>query len=147
MSDYDRILNALLDKPFYVIDFLPRPVAKDSQGQFFEVENYLLNNYERYGLQDRFIRVLLKLMSYERTIVQWGAWIEQPAPELIAQIVDTIMDNHSGTMNMLFPDQNALLVFAWDCLNLTLYNPSAALIELAAQIAQSEGLFCWKSRV
>lgn len=104
MSDYDRILNALLEKPSYVIDFLPRPVPKESQGQFFKVENYLLNNYERYGLRDRFIRVLLKLMCYERTIVQWGAWIEQPKPALVAEIVDTIMENHSGTMNMLLPD-------------------------------------------
>lgn len=92
-----------------MIDFLPRQVPKDADGQFFRIENYMLNNYEHYGLRDKFIRTILKLMCYCRVIVHWSEWIEQPAPELIAEIVDTIMDNHSGYMNMLLPDKNALL--------------------------------------
>ncbi len=147
MSDNDSVLNDLLEKQYYVIDFLPRQVPKDVDGQFFKIENYLLNNYERYGLRDRFIRTLLKLMCYYRVIVHWNEWIEQPAPERIAEIVDTIMENHSGYMNMLFPDKNTLLVLEWDCLHLTLYNPDAELIELAEQLARSEGLFCWKPTV
>lgn len=82
-------------------------------------------------------------MCYYRVIVHWGEWIEQPASELVAEIVDTIMENHSGYMNMLLPDKNALLVFEWDCLNLALYNPDAELTELAEQVAQAEGLF-WR---
>lgn len=144
MSENDNILNNLLEMQCYVIDFLPRQVSKDAVGQFFKIENYLLNNYERYGLKERFICIILKLMCYYRVIVHWDEWIEQPASELIAEIVDSIMENHSGYMNMLLPDKNALLIFEWDCLNLTLYNPDAELIELAKQLAQSEGLFCWK---
>lgn len=143
-NDNNSVLNDLLEKPYYVIDFLPRQVPRDGDGQFFRIENYLLNNYERYGLRDRFIRTILKLMCYYRVTVHWGEWLEQPAPEQIAEIVDTIMENHSGYMNMLFPDKNALLVLEWDCLNLTLYNPDAELIALAEQAAQSEGLFCRK---
>ena len=145
MNDNTSIINDLLGKPCYVIDFLPRQVPKDANGQFFKTENYLLNNYERYGLRDRFIRTILKLMCYYRVILHWGEWIEQPTPELIAETVDTIMENHSGYMNMLLPDKNALLVFEWDCLNLTLYNPDAELAELTKQVAQSEGLFFRKA--
>lgn len=144
MSDNDSVLNDLLEKQCYVIDFLPKQVPKDADGQFFKIENYLLNNYERYGLRDRFIRTILKLMCYYRITVHWGQWLEQAAPELIAEIVDTIMENHSGYLNMLLPDKNALLIFEWDCLNLTLYNPDTELIELAEQLARSEGLFCWR---
>ncbi len=146
MSDKAGIISDLLEKPCYVIDFLPMQVPKGADGQFFKIENYLLNNYERYGLKDRFIRIILKLMCYYRVIVHWGEWIEQPAPELIAEIVDTIMENHSGYINMLLPDKNALLVIEWDCLNLTLYNPDAELTELAEQLAQSEGLFFRKAQ-
>lgn len=53
-------INRLLEKPCYIIDFLPRQVPKDCGGQFFKVENYLLNNYERYGLRDKYIRIILK---------------------------------------------------------------------------------------
>ena len=31
------------------------------------------------------------------------------------------MDCHSGTLTCLFPDELALLVFDWDCLNLSIY--------------------------
>ena len=56
----------------------------DCGGQFFKVENYLLNNYERYGLRDKYIRIILKLMCYYRVSVHWGDWIEQPTSEQIA---------------------------------------------------------------
>lgn len=141
MKENDTLVNELLGKPCYVIDYLPVQVSKDAGGQFFKVENYLLNHDERCGLRNRFACFLLKLMCYERTIVHWGGWIEQPAPEQIAEIVDVIMDNHSGFMNLLLPDRNALLVLEWDCLNLTLYNPDEALTALVRQLAQSEGLF------
>ena len=33
------------------------------------------------------------------------------------------MANHSVTLNCLFPDENMLLVFDWNYLNLSIYNP------------------------
>lgn len=137
MSDIKR----LLEKPCYIIDFLPQQVQKDCGGQFFKVETYLLNNYERYGLRDKYVRIILKLMCYYRVSVHWGEWIEQPAPEQIAKIIDEIMYNHSGWMDMLFPDKDALLQFEWDCMNLSIYNPDDEMRELLEQIAWSEGMF------
>lgn len=47
----------------------------------------------------------------------WNSWIDRPTPEWIEDTVSEIMTNHSGTLNDLFPDENVLLVFDWDCLN------------------------------
>ena len=127
-------INRLLEKPCYIIDFLPIQVPKDCGGQFFKVENYLLNNYERYGLRDKYIRIILKLMCYYRV-----------APEQVADIINKIMCNHSGWMDMLFPDKNALLQFEWDCMNLSFYNPDEEMRELLEQIARSEGMFFRKA--
>lgn len=138
-------INRLLKKPCYIIDFLPIQVPKDCGGQFFKVENYLLSNYERYGLRDKYIRIILKLMCYYRVSVHWGDCIEQPAPEQVADIIDKIMCNHSGWMDMLFPDKNALLQFEWDCMNLSFYNPDEEMRELLEQIARSEGMFFRKA--
>lgn len=138
-------INRLLEMPCYIIDFLPRQVPKDCGEQFFKVENYLLNNYERYGLRDKYIRIILKLMCYYRVLVHWGEWIEQPTPEQVAEIIDKIMYNHSGWMDMLFPDKDALLQFEWDCMNLSIYNPDKEMCELLKQIAQSEGMFFQKA--
>jgi len=40
-------------------------------------------------------------MCYYPVSVYWGDWIEQPTPEQVVEIIDTIMENHSGDMNYL----------------------------------------------
>ena len=134
-----------MEKPCYIIDFLPQQVPQNSNGQFFKVETYLLNHYEEYGLRSHLIRILLKIMCYYRVSVHWGEWIEQPAPAQIAEIIDTILSCHSGYMDLLLPEQNVLLQFEWDCLHLSVYNPDAEMCELLSQIAASEGMFWRKS--
>ena len=138
-----QIINRLLETPCYIIDFLPRQVPKDCGGQFFKVENYFLNHYNRYGLRDSFISIILKAMCYYPISVYWGEWIEQPSPEQVAEIIDTIMENYSGDMNMLFTSKGALLQFGWDCLNISIYNPDEEMCVLFEQLATSEGMF-WR---
>ena len=90
----DALVEELLTKDVYIVDYLPRTVPKNSGGQYFDVEYHLLNS-----------------------------------------------PRHSGTLTCLFPDELALLVFDWDCLNLSIYHPSAEMQQLLAPIAASEGLF------
>lgn len=142
MNQIDR----LLESPCYIIDFLPESVPEDCGGQFFKVENFFLNNYERYGIRDRFIRIILKIMCYYPISVQFGDWIEQPSPDEISKIINTIMGNHSGDVNMLFTNKNALLQFGWDCLNISIYNPDKEMCALFEKIAVSEGMFWRKSK-
>lgn len=138
-----QIVDGLLETPCYIIDFLPQEVPKDCGGQYFKVENYFLNHSDRYGLRDRVIRTILKAVCYYPVLVHWGEWIEQPSPEQVAEIIDTIMENHSGDMNMLFTSKDALLQFGWDCLNISIYNPDEEMCRLFEKIAISEGLF-WR---
>lgn len=113
--------------------------------QFFDVEYYLLNSKKYCTLKDKFVCVILKLMCYCHILVLWNRWIDKPKPELIENAVTEIMVNHSGTLNCLFPDENMLLVFDWDCLNLSVYNPPEKARRLLEKIAFSEGLFWRKS--
>lgn len=53
------------------------------------------------------------------------------------------MENHSGTLNVLFVEADALLVFDWDCLNLSVYNLTEDVQSIMERIAFSEGLF-WR---
>lgn len=138
-----QIVDRLLETPCYIIDFIPQQVPKNCGGQYFKVENYFLNHSDRYGLRDRFIRTILKAMCYYPVSVYWGEWIEQPSPEQVAEIIDTIMENHSGDMNMLFTSKDALLQFGRDCLNISIYNPDEEMCRLFEKIATSEGMF-WR---
>ena len=137
-----QTINRLLNKKYYIIDYLPVQVPKDSKGQFFEVESYLLGNMERYGLQDRFIGIILKVMCYYRiSVLITEEWIEQPSSDMIVGFAEEIIQNHSGTINILFPEKDALLVVEGDCLNMTVYNPDDEMCTLMKDIAASEGMF------
>ena len=70
-------------------------------------------------------------------------WADRPSPKLIEGAVCEIMENHSGTLNVLFVDKDVLLVFDWDCLNLSVYNPTEDVQSIMERIAFSEGLF-WR---
>lgn len=138
-----EIIDRLLDKTCYIIDFLPETVSRKSAGRFLDVEYYLINSEKHNIIKDKFVGVILKLMCYYHISVLWNGWIDSPKPKLIEKVVSEIMRNHSGTLNCLFPDQDMLLIFDWDCLNLSIYNPTAEAVQLLRQIAFSEGLF-WR---
>ena len=141
-SKMERI-NALLKKPCFIMDFLPEQAKADNGGQFFDVEYYLLNSDKHIGLKDRFVAVILKLMCYYHVSILWNGWVDLPSPKMIEEAVCEIMGNHSGTLNVLFVEEDALLVFDWDCLNLSVYNPSEKAQSIMERIAFSEGLF-WR---
>ena len=139
-SKMERI-NALLEKPCFIMDYLPEQVEPDNGGQFFDVEYYLLNSDKHTGLKDRFVAIILKLMSYYHVSILWNGWVDRPSPKIIEEAVCEIMGNRSGTLNVLFVEEDALLVFDWDCLNLSVYNPSEDVQSIMERIAFSECLF------
>lgn len=143
MEQTSRI-DELLEKPCYVIDFLPEQVRPDAGGQFFDVEYYLLNSDKHFSLKDKFVNIILKLMCYYHVSIQWESWMDRPSPQSVEEAVNTIMSNHSGCLNILLPEENVLVVFAWDSLNLSVYNPSEKVQTLMQKIAVSEGVFWWK---
>ena len=144
MNDMFKKINELLEKPCHVIDFLPQRVPNTSNGHFFDVEYYLLNSKKRHEMKNRYVNIILKLMCYYRTSILWNGWNNNPKPADIEDAVSEIMENHSGTLNILFPNEETLLVFEWDCLNFAVYNLSESMKEIVEKIALSEGFFCWK---
>lgn len=87
---------------------------------------------------------ILKLMCYYHVSIQWKGWMDSPSPQTAEEAISTIMDNHSGWLNVLLPKENALVVFEWDCLNLSIFNPSEKIQLLMQKISASEGLSFWK---
>lgn len=50
MENGMKKIDALLEKPCYIIDFLPEQVEPDNGGQFFEVEYFLLGSDKHIGV-------------------------------------------------------------------------------------------------
>ena len=130
--------------PCYSIDFLPQPIPPAALSQFRTIQHHLLNSEKRQEIKNRIVNILLKLLCFFPACVLWDGWKEQPSPQLIEQAVDTVMENHSGSLYLLFWQEESLLVFEWDALSLSLYHPSQQLLDLAQTIARSEGFFLYQ---
>jgi hypothetical protein len=144
MEDKNRKLEELLQTPCYSIDFLPQPIPPAALSQFRTIQYHLLNGEKRQEIKNRIVNILLKLLCFFPACVLWDGWKEQPNPQLIEQAVDTVMENHSGSLYLLFWQEESLLVFEWDALSLSLYHPSQQLLNLAQTIARSEGFFLYQ---
>ena len=136
----------LLEKPYWVVDILPKQVPKDSAGQYFKVEQYFLKR--RPALCEKFVRVLLKLNCYlDMELSEDGdSWTLNPAPEALEKEIGACMDDGpaKAILYVFLRLEKTLIVIDWDSTNMTLYNPSETLLDLVRQLVMPEGLYLWK---
>ena len=133
-------IEELLEKPYWVIDILPKQVPADSPGRFFAVEQLLLAHPQVEALRARKLSVLLKLYCYHdlRISTDYGeTWTENPDPGELSSALDS-------ELYLLLPDEEALITADPGDIYMTLYNPSDDLLALVRQLAESEGLFVWQ---
>ena len=140
---FDEITERLLETPYWVIDFLPMQVPQDAHGQFFAVERYYLEEPRLECLSHQFADVLLKLNCYhDLTVSRGDEWVKNPEPEAMVAWLKEAMKH--GHLCLLIDDGDALVTASSGNTNLTLYNPSPALLKLSRQLASAAGLFLWK---
>ncbi len=133
------MMEELLNKPYWVIDFLPRQVPAKGGGQFFAVEEYYLRSPLRRG----FAEILLKLNCYYDIEVcepETEKWQKNPPPEAL---FSWIADNEKD-LCVLLPAENALITANRDDLYMTVYAPSEELLQLLRSLAAASGLFLWQ---
>ena len=139
------MIEELLEKPYWVVDLLPVQVPADAPGQYFSVEEYYLQPERIRLLHGKFADILLKLNCYFDFRVCYDAeerWEENPDPETLA--AKFAEDGEAWTLYFFLPSEQALIMVNSDDLYMTVYGPTARLMEILRQLAQSEGLFMWK---
>ena len=133
-------IEELLEKPYWVIDILPKQVPADSPGRFFAVEQHVLASPRNEVLAEHKLSLLLKLYCYYdlRISTDYGeTWIENPDPGELSRASDS-------ELYLLLPDEEALITADPGDIYMALYNPSDDLLALVRQLAESEGLFVWQ---
>ena len=143
-QSFDRITEQLLEKPYWVIDFLPKQVPQDSRGQFFAVECYCLEEPRHGRLCRQLADVLLKLNCYHDLTVNYGGngWVKNPEPAtLVAWLNEALQHGH---LCALIDDGTTLITASGSNTYLTLYNPSSDLLQLARHLAAAAGLHLWQ---
>ena len=124
--------EALMKKPYWIVDILPFRVPEDSPGQYFSVEKYFVET--RIGdIRRRRLNVILKLNCYLDIVMDGET---NPPPEKIAEIMNT------GHVCIMIG--NAMILFEPDDTHMTVFDPDERLLALVKEIAASEGLFVWQ---
>ena len=137
------MIEALLEKPCWVIDFLPEQVPARSAGQYFAVEEFYLRDAEQSDLRRSFARILLKINCYYDLQVcepQAANFVLNPAPE---QLYSWIEENKKD-LCILLPGEKALLTLNREDTCMAVYNPSERLLGLLGRLAAAAGLFLWQ---
>ena len=139
-----ELVENLLERPYWVIDFLPMQVPEDSRGQFFAIEQYYLTGQRHERLRRQFADVLLKLNCYHDLTVNHGGedWLRNPDPEALVAWLDEALQH--GHLCALIDDGDALVTASGGDTNLTLYNPSPDLLQLVQSLTTASGLNLWQ---
>ena len=138
-------IESLLEKPYWLIDVLPKQVPSGSAGQYFKVERYFLSQLDEICM--RYARILIRLNCYYDLQVSTDGetWIQNVSPEDLVRHFEESAASHSP-LSILIGSDEALITFSGDDHYMTLYNPDEELLELARQCAGAEGLFVWGPR-
>ena len=135
------IIDDYLEKPYWVIDILPKQVPADSRGQFFAIEQYFLCDEQTERRCRQFCNILMKLNCYEDIAVCGLSeeWTINPHP---ADLEQWLLERKP--LLVFIEASDALLTINGDDIYMTVYNPDEALLQLLRPLAASEGLVLWK---
>ena len=89
------IIESLLEKPCWVIDFLPHQVPAEQGRQFFKIEKLLLQSPHINQLYDKFAAILLQLYCYydiHLCMNDDDVWAFNPEPEHLLNAVHTVLE-------------------------------------------------------
>ena len=138
-------IEEYLNKPYWVIDILPKQVSADGRGQYFKIEKYYLEHPQIDNIYRKFTNILLKLNCYEDIDVSHDGdeWITNPAPhELEVALLGSMAEKHM--FYIILKSADVLITVSGDDTYITVYNPTEESKELIDSLAVSEGLFMWK---
>ena len=128
-------MEELLQRPYWVIDILPKQVPKDSPGQYFAVEDYFRKGERFAAIKQKHISVILKLNCYRQISIDGEPGVNPP-PEHIAE------EMRNRDLYLLVDD--AVILSERDDTYMTVFNPDEKLLRLIRTLAAAEGLFVWK---
>jgi hypothetical protein len=129
-------IECLLEKSFWVVDFLPEQVSAERSKQYFAAEDFCCNSQYVNQLYQKFAYLVIKLSCYFDID-------GNPSPKIIFESVNGCTTR--GYVNFLFADEDVLVTLNGGDLYMTVYNPNEKFLRLLRSLVASEGLFLRKS--
>lgn len=139
-------IDKLMEKPYWIVDILPKQVPANAEGQYFKIEQYYLKRMPH--LCRKYVDMLLKLNCYFDLAVSNDGenWENNPEPKKLEQSVGACMSEEptESSLFIFLKSSEVLLVIGRDSTYMTMYNPTEEVLELIRQLATSEGFFVWQ---
>lgn len=129
-------IECLLEKSFWVVDFLPEQVSAERSKQYFAVEEFCGKGRYINQLYQKFAYLVIKLSCYFDID-------GNSSPKIIFESVNCCTTK--GYVNFLFADEDVLVTLNGGDLYMTVYNPNERFLQLLRSLVASEGLFLRKS--
>ena len=141
----DLTLEEYLNKPYWVIDILPKQVPADGKGQYFRIDKYFLEHPQIDNIYRKFTTILLKLNCYEDIDMSHDGdeWMTNPAPHELETALLKCMDDKQ-MFYIILKSADVLISVSSDDTYMTVYNPTEETVELIGSLAGSEGLLMCK---
>ena len=146
-TEYDRIIEHLIDGPYWVADILPKRVPAGKPDRYFDVEKYFLQKARIREIYRRYAEILIRLNCYYSMAVSFDggeSWGEDPDPSDFVKNVLEAPD--TAQLRVLFPAQNAMIDLDLGYTDLAVYDPDANILDLLRPMLLAEGFFLWPGK-
>ena len=99
-------IESLLEKPYWLIDVLPKQVPAGSAGQYFKVERYFLSLLDE--ISGKFARILIRLNCYcdLQVSTDGETWILNESPEDLVRRFEESIASHSPLSILVGSDKD-----------------------------------------
>ena len=140
-KDRDEMVESLLQKLCYVIDFLPVRVPEQYTERFLDAKEYFLHGAEHDRLVDGFVRIILKLQCCHTFEIFCEHWYEDIGMAELADLIKKVLMSKDEYMYILSSEDRMLITVKGSDLHISIYNPPILATTNLSTLATAEGLF------
>ncbi len=128
-------IDELLERPYWIVDILPKQVPADSPGQYFRIEEYWTSQEQFPAIKQKHIDLVLRLNCYADISLDEEDELN-PSPSRIAK---EMKDRYVCILTA-----SSMIVSQPDETYLTVYDPDDELLDIIRDLAFSVGMFVWQ---
>ena len=145
----DPIREALLEKPYRIIDILPARTPERFAAAYSALERHCFRDPAADMPYTRFLNLIVKLGCYcDIAACRAGEekWSSLPEPEYLSKAFFELAETRLGGLHFIIDGGKLLLTLDAGDLYMTVYGSYPRMMRRIKQLARSEGLFVWKNR-
>ena len=136
----------IMERPYWIIDILPKRVPENSDGEYLQVEQYYLSEPHITALREKFLEIILKLSCYYAVNISTDcgdSLLDAPNPDTLEKNIMNCVEAKSLYISISSPE--CLITIDGCDTYMTVFDSDKELIEILKQLAGAVGLFMWQA--